>query len=172
MIYKIISTTSLIFSVFAIFLVQRIPFLMQDKLKGKRFYKNSHNLQIESYFRKSGNEEIKYLLGDWISLIVKMEQKVDTKFIVDLSQRTILLGSSETISILASFTQFNYTHDNHSNDNDFSYTMIIYIAKIISSLKHDFTGYTISPLDILKIKISDYNEHKETFERIYKNLEE
>lgn len=52
---------------------------------------------------------------------------------------------------------FNASKNSNGNDQ------IVYYAFIISSLKEDFTGYSIDPLTLLKLEISDY----EKYERIY-----
>ena len=50
--------------------------------------------------------------------------------------------------------------------------LMFYIAYLISSLKKDFTGYNIDPIEILLIKINDIDSHKNKplFEQAEKNV--
>ena len=145
--------------------------MINDKLKDSRTFQNSHNLQVESYFRQVGNEEIKNLLNDWTSLIVNMDKTPKVEFMTKLTQQTIMLGSSRTVKLVADMIQFNYINSqNNKRNEDFTFTFMIYIAMIISSLKQDFTGYKTEPLDIIRIKISDYDKSENKYRQIYKKL--
>lgn len=154
-----------------IYLIKKNPTMINDKLKDSRTFQNSHNLQVESYFRQVGNEEIKNLLNDWTSLIVNMDKTPKVEFMTKLTQQTIMLGSSRTVKLVADMMQFNYINSqNNKRNEDFTFTFMIYIAMIISSLKQDFTGYKTEPLDIIRIKISDYDKFENKYRQIYKKL--
>lgn len=170
--YGIISVVISVLLIFIIYFIRKIPTMVNDKLKDNRSFQNSHDLQVEAYFRQVGNEETKNLLDDWIELIVKLDNEHNAKDIAELTQRTILLGSSRTVKIMADMMQFNYKNSQNNQNEDFSFTFMIYIAMIISSLKQDFTGYKTEPLDIIRMKISDYDEFKDKYTQIYKKLKE
>jgi len=51
-----------------------------------------------------------------------------------------------------------YLYNNNKNNNETNHMIgILYIAHLISSLKYDFTGYIIQPIDLLKMRITDLN---------------
>lgn len=170
--YGIISIVISVLLILIIYFIRKIPTMVNDKLKDNRSFQNSHDLQVEAYFRQVGNEETKKLLDDWISLIVKINDDHNAKKITELTQRTILLGSSRTVKIMANMMQFNYKNSQNNQNEDFSFAFMIYIAMIISSLKQDFTGYKIDPLDIIRMKVNDYDKYKDKYIQIYKKLKE
>ena len=62
-----------------IYLIKKTPTMINDKLKDSRTFQNSHNLQVESYFRQVGNEEIKSTTVEFTD----DEQKIkNSKFII------------------------------------------------------------------------------------------
>lgn len=168
----IISVVIFFLLVFVIYFIRKIPTMVNDKLKDNRSFQNSHDLQVEAYFRQVGNEETKKLLNEWISLIVKPNNTHDVDKMTKLTQSTILLGSSNTVKIMADMMQYIYKNSQNNQNEDFSLTFMIYIAMIISSLKQDFTGYKIAPLDIIRMKINDYDKYKDKYIQIYKKLAE
>ena len=62
-----------------------------------------------------------------------------------------------------------YTQDENSTDYD-NYITLVLIATIVSSLKKDFTGENIEALDILKIKINDFNENEALFVELMNDI--
>lgn len=50
---------------------------------------------------------------------------------------------------------------------------MFYVASLISSLKKDFTGYRIEPLEILRLKINDIdsNKNKPLFDQAGKEVQ-
>lgn len=168
----IISIVIFFLLVFIIYFIRKIPTMVNDKLKDNRSFQNSHDLQVEAYFRQVGNEETKKLLNEWISLIVKPNNTLDVDKMTKLTQSTILLGSSNTVKIMADMMQYIYKNSQNNQNENFSFTFMIYIAMIISSLKQDFTGYKIAPLDIIRMKISDYDKYEDKYIKIYKELTE
>ena len=62
-----------------------------------------------------------------------------------------------------------YTQDKNSTDYD-NYITLVLIATIVSSLKKDFTGENIEALDILKIKIKDFNENEALFVELMNDI--
>jgi len=63
--------------------------------------------------------------------------------------------------------QKDSSEDNKSDDaSESDYTTMVVLAMVVSSLKEDFTGIKIEPLDVLKIRITDYTKYEETFKKI------
>ncbi|HDU1440079.1 TPA: hypothetical protein REX43_002208, partial [Staphylococcus pseudintermedius] len=54
-------------------------------------------------------------------------------------------------------------------NEDHNYKSLVYVAMISSSLKRDFTNQIVDPLQILKIKITDYDDAK--MRKYYKSIE-
>ncbi|ARD93477.1 hypothetical protein LLI816_04895 [Lactococcus lactis subsp. lactis] len=100
------------------------------------------------------------------------------KKLQDLVQKTVGYGSSRTVKLLTEMFQEVYqnndskdqkdsSEDNKSDDaSESDYTTMVVLAMVVSSLKEDFTGIKIEPLDVLKIRITDYTKYEETFKKI------
>ena len=101
-----------------------------------------------------------------------MGEETSTNDLIELIHRTVIYGSDKTLNILASMTQYVYNHPEKGEDgkkidygSDSENMLSMYIACIISSLKDDFAGYTVDPLTIIQLKISDYDNLKESYKR-------
>ncbi|HAC0982248.1 TPA_asm: hypothetical protein GY030_13340 [Listeria monocytogenes] len=46
-----------------------------------------------------------------------------------------------------------------------------YIAYLIAALKFDFTGYKIDPMDIVRVRITDYKENETQFKENQQKIE-
>lgn len=137
-----------------------------EKLRGT----NEKNLQIESYFRQISGKDIQEMFQKWLTLIEEINENkknnIDLKkYISDLQTKTFMYGSSETIQILTSMMQLIYENNRVENKieikfgeaKETDYRLLIYISYLIASLKKDFTGYEIKPVDFLEAKIKDFN---------------
>lgn len=52
--------------------------------------------------------------------------------------------------------QYIYTN---SKDDNFASNSMLLLCNLICSLKHDFTGYNMEPLDLIKTKVNDFDEN-------------
>ncbi|TYS62528.1 hypothetical protein FZC76_20720 [Sutcliffiella horikoshii] len=127
-------------------------------------FKNAKYMQISNYYRESSGKEMYKILESWTEMLFliddpKVKKKMeDEKHIKSLVNNTYLYSSTETCRRLAEYQQYNYTKLNNSKNNYIE--IIVLVSGIIASLKHDFTGEWVSIEEILKIKITDFNVHK------------
>ncbi|MCY9807050.1 hypothetical protein OXT66_05730 [Lentilactobacillus senioris] len=156
---------TILLAVIAIFLY-RLPYVWQDKMLENLKNKNSSQLQRESFFRQTSNNDQQDLLDRWTKRITYMDKAVDSDDFIDLVHKTILYGSDNTVDILSSFDQYMYKNileedQNPSQTQSNMYTS--YMACIIVSLKEDFSGYVVNPLNIIRIKMKDFDENKDSY---------
>lgn len=125
--------------------------------KDSRQFKNSRQLQIESYFRMQGGNSLETLFKEWTELMMDMDKmkNMSTKKFISLQERTIVYGSDRTINLLSAYQSENYA----TPQGQGSIKAIVYIAMVICSLKRDFTGFSIEPQTLMKMKINDYPEN-------------
>lgn len=160
---------SIILVVIAAFLY-RLPHVWQDKMIETLKNKNSSQLQKEAFFKEIAGAKQKEIFDRWTKRLTYMDQ--DDEDMQELVHNTILFGSADTVSLLADFMQYIFTHpskkDKHGKDidpdSDYAAMMMAYIAVIASKLKEDFSGISIDPINIIKMKISDFNVEGKNYE--------
>ncbi|MCT1186653.1 hypothetical protein EFL96_12250 [Lactococcus lactis] len=145
------------------YFLKDLPTLLRE-LRVEESRKNSEKeIQREIFFRQLKGSELANTLEDWSDLIMNLDKTSKTATDGDrlsaLQKRVLLYGSDRSVKILSETMQNFY----HSSEN--SFIAICFICHLICSLKYDFTGYEILPIDIIKIKIKDYDskENKEKF---------
>ncbi|MDC2804816.1 hypothetical protein [Leuconostoc suionicum] len=168
---------TLIFSIIKI-----VPGVIAKALEQQRDYDFKKALQVDSFYRQSGSSILQELMNDWIKLATDMNyvEKVDEKFITELTQKTIGYASSRTIKIAAAYFQLTYISNAVDEKGETDSLLqsstnqkgIVYFAAIVASLKKDFTGEEISPTDILRLKITDYEIQKDFFEQTILEIEQ
>jgi len=156
----------------------RAPYVWQDKLLEERKSKDSSQLQRESFFKQLGGQGQKDVFDRWTRRITYMEKINDeagAAELMGLIHQTVIYGSDKTVNTLASMMQYVYTHPyddengkviQYSDDN--SQMLPMYTALIISCLKDDFAGYSVDPLTIIQLKMSDYDVLKGSYQRCLK----
>lgn len=121
---------------------------------------NQSSLQREAYFRQLSGNDLQRTFSDWAEILIdssKLEESNKRK-LLDLQKNVILFGSDKSIKICSNLMQYLYNNNNNKNNNETNHMIgILYIAHLISSLKYDFTGYIIQPIDLLKMRITDLN---------------
>ena len=135
-------------------------------LETKKSQDTSH-LQQEAYFREISNEDMSDLIDNWLGMLTdpeKSSKELDSKM-KDMIRDVMKYGSERTVNLFSNYMQCNYQQKLEDID------VITWIACIISSLKFDFSGYKVDPMDLIKIKINDYNEQEKLFIESYKKLE-
>lgn len=125
--------------------------------------KNSEKeIQREIFFRQLKGSELANTLEAWSDIIMSLEKSDKKNYkpekMMSLQKKVLLYGSDRSVKILSE------TMQNFYNPNENSFIAMYYICRLICSLKFDFTGYEILPVDIIKIKIKDYNS-KENIEK-------
>lgn len=83
-----------------------------------------------------------------------------------------MYGSSNTLKLVSDFQGYNYLNLDKADDkpqrgtaNEYTIMTLSYATCIIASLKHDFSGYEINPLYLLKIKLNDFEPMRDIFEK-------
>ena len=178
----IISGVSIGLLLLAVYMVKKIPDMVRDKLKSDREFEFNKALQVDEFYRKDGN--LQGIMLEWTNYAISNNAMDDLnkaeglKKLQDLVQKTVGYGSSRTVKLLTEMFQEVYqnndskdqkdsSEDNKSDDaSESDYTTMVVLAMVVSSLKEDFTGIKIEPLDVLKIRITDYTKYEETFKKI------
>lgn len=164
--------------------------LSVEKFKGK----NEKELQKEAFFRQIKGSDIDAAFTYWTGLMVnmdsemsKLQSKEGLKQFASMQQKVLMYGSSETVGILSLLMQHVYKKgkienqikvkfgvEDDSEEKLHNYKLMFYISFLICSLKKDFTGFTIHPMEILKIKINDIdsNKNKPLFDEAYIKVED
>ena len=134
-------------------------------------FKNAKYMQISNYYREFSGEKMHSILNSWTEMLVMGEDEsvkkriTDKSYISNLLKDTFLYSSPETCKRLSSYQTNNYSRDKGDN-----YQLLVLVAGIIVSLKHDFTGEWVPVEEILKLKLNDYQANKEEFEEAIQNL--
>lgn len=162
--------------------ISKLPSTVSDLVVEKYKSKSSKELQREIYFREISGKDVRDLFSEWLDLLIDTDAKVkslgETNNIIKLIKRTILYGSAETVKICALFMNHIYGTKSVSDENDNQNLIseneqkedrdvnnlitLIYVNKIICSLKRDFTGQDVTIEDLFKIRITDFNESENT----------
>lgn len=151
--------------VIAVLFMHRIPYIFQQALHDNRKAVDSSDLQRESFFKKISGEEQEKVFDQWTRQITYMGEDNDTDKLLNLVHRTVLFGSNRTVAYISSMMQYIYKHPNNDDNEANNYMIPMYASCIISSLKQDFSGYEISPIQIIQLKISDYSEHEDEYKK-------
>lgn len=141
--------------------INRLPNMLENKILQKQKSRDSHELQIESYFKELGGKEQKDILEEWTKILTYMKPINDPDKLNDLIHRTVIYGSANSIKILSLMAQYTYTDMKAELENNNKF--MIYVAFLCCSLKQDFSGQLIDPLTLLKVKISDIKESEEEY---------
>lgn len=162
--------------------ISKLPSTVSDLVVEKYKSKSSKELQREIYFREISGKDVRDLFSEWLDLLIDTDAKVKslekTNNILKLIKRTILYGSAETVKICSLFMNHIYGTKSVSDGNDNQNLIseneqkeerdvnniitLIYVNRIICSLKRDFTGQDVTTDDLFKIRITDFNEFENT----------
>lgn len=187
MINTVLQVLLLLFVSVLIWFSKDLPNLFRELRLENEKNKNQVDLQRESFFRQISGSDLNKVFNDWTSLIADMDQQVGKitgskgdRIFIDMQQKALMYGSVTTVEILSAMMQHIY--DNNSLEKRVNiemsapkkpdYSLMIYLAYLVSSLKFDFTGYKVKPEIILKIKIKDLEseKNKEFFELSLENV--
>lgn len=141
-----------------------------ELIKSKVTFKHSKQLQIDNFYREISGGLLHKLFEDWSELLFfALNEDVQNKlssedYMSELLQRTYLYSSKETINRLVNFQQYLYSNDKKGQNHD-SYVVMVLVAGVITSIKHDFTGESVSVEKVLRIKLMDIDEHYDTVRR-------
>lgn len=137
---------------------------------------NELDIQRESFFRQLRGDDLAETFGEWVSAFTDMDEFVEKApaILKDMQKKVIMYGSPKTVSILAMLSQHTYIgsgEDVGKGTRFDNYKLMLYIANLIASLKFDFTGYKIDPMDIVRVRITDYKENETQFKENQQKIE-
>ncbi|MDD7511041.1 MAG: hypothetical protein PUK21_01465 [Peptostreptococcaceae bacterium] len=181
---KIISILGIGLLTMLVYFLKDLPRLYRSLKIEKVKAEHSMELQREAYFRQISGNELSKLFKDWTAMLYDIDRKLKgfgERQAIDLLSRTVIYGSTKTVSICSEYFKFIYktdsSQDNEENlsEGNLSYDgcmQILFVAYIVSSLKFDFTGYYIEPMKLLHIKINDLDKtmKSEEFQRAFVNI--
>ncbi|CAH1852505.1 hypothetical protein R078131_00491 [Convivina intestini] len=138
--------------------------MLEKIISQNKDYELKKALQIDSYYRESGTSVLQEIMMEWTVLATDFDAmgKTNAKQIRQLIQKTIGYASENTIKLTSQFFQYMYLH---SDDESVGTKGIVYLSMIVASLKKDFTGENIEPIEILKMTLKDFSDGK----KMYKN---
>jgi hypothetical protein len=180
----IISGISIGIFILAVYMIKKIPEMVSDKLKSDREFEFNKELQIDEFYRKDGN--LQQIMMNWTELAIdtnameSLDSKNGQKKLRKLVQETLGYGSGRTVKLLTEMLQESYRSndtesentesENNESINRSSATIMLLLAMVVSSLKEDFTGQKVDPLDVLKIKLTDYYNHEGLFKELFESV--
>jgi len=150
--------------------IAKIPDRNHDKQMEKLKNENKHllqkddqqstkELQIDSYYRSISGKELEKIFSKWTEMIVdskKMNHHFSKQQGNLLLKDLIMYGSSETTRLGAIFMDYCYRYWGEDMEEQRPvYEAMYLLARIVSSLKSDFTGHYADPIDLLKMKNKD-----------------
>ena len=175
----IISGISICIFILAVYMIKKIPEMVSDKLKSDREFEFNKELQIDEFYRKDGN--LQQIMMNWTELAIdtnameSLDSKNGQKKLRKLVQETLGYGSGRTVKLLTEMLQESYRSNDTESENTESInrssaTIMLLLAMVVSSLKEDFTGQKVDPLDVLKIKLTDYYNHEGLFKELFESV--
>ncbi|RFE01177.1 hypothetical protein [Streptococcus parauberis] len=182
--FKSLSTISSIAVIFLAIYFKNLPKLLNDLTLENKKNKNQSNLQREAYFREISGAGIHKLLNDWMSMLADIEnfnKKLKPATIIDMQSKTMMYGSEETVKVLSEMMKFIYesnmgneaqgsNNSKNSKSEEFDLESAIgfyFVAKLVTSLKKDFTGYSVDPMMLIRTRVKhiDTGKNKEYLEK-------
>ncbi|AYJ38183.1 hypothetical protein [Lactiplantibacillus paraplantarum] len=157
-----------------ILFLRQLPAHISNKLIANTKFLNNRQLQVEQYFRQLGGSELKEVMEEWTKYITFIDETMETLNSDDgiarfksLTHKTLLYGSDKTVAILGLLNQYNF-----KGQRDGGAKLMLYIANLIASLKYDFTGYQIDPLDLLRTEITDFDSNERDYNKMNADINE
>lgn len=159
------------------YFLKDLPKLYRELRVEKYKSSNERNLQVEAFYKQIKGSEIDEAFKYWTSLLMDMDNALagvetdDWKNTnIQMIQTVFMYGSEQTVSILTAMMQYQYNNSETAGTNQ--YSTMLYMAYLACSLKKDFTGHEIEPMNLLELKITDINtvENKQKVEQALKNV--
>lgn len=138
-------------------LVQRYKHKLDKKVEMLK-YENARNLQVDNFFKSINEKEIKATLDVWSDMLIdvqKFAEKTTVDKVTEMLKMVFMYGSDSTIKVASIYQQYSYSLDKDRKSDDENFILLFLAAEIICSLKYDFTGYKVEPMDLIKMKLND-----------------
>lgn len=104
---------------------------------------------------------------------LEKNQKKETEIIRNLLQESYIYSSKSTIKAISTYQQYSYKGQ-ASNKKTLkifksinTIKVLVFIPRIIKRMKYDFTGEKVDSLELIKMKINDWNLKKELIARFF-----
>ncbi|KRN51595.1 hypothetical protein IV71_GL000587 [Fructobacillus fructosus KCTC 3544] len=136
--------------------------MVADRINQTKDYDIQKTLQIDSFYRESGSSVLQEIMMEWTVMATNMEalgQSYDVDKVRNLIQKTIGYSSERTVKLTAEYFQYLY------NSTEVDVKAIAYLSMIVASLKFDFTGQTVDPIEIIKVTLKDFDDNVEKLMR-------
>ncbi len=164
---------AIVFGLFIYNLLKEMPKMIGEKIKSEREFTFNKSLQIDQFYRKDGT--LQTIMMQWAKYAMDMDfieksfsSPRGKKDMNELLQKTVGYGSPRTIALVSIMFQDLYKNESVNIEKTDASTesgleTLVILAMIFSSLKNDFTGQKIDELEIIKIKINDYEQYEPLF---------
>lgn len=132
-----------------------MPKMLENIIKQNKDYDLKKALQIDSFYRENGSSVLQEIMMEWTVMatdLTDLASRYDVESTRKLIQKTIGYSSTHTIKLTAAYLQHMYNQSNNGLKG------VVYLAMIVASLKRDFTGQEIDPIEIIKMTITDFSE--------------
>lgn len=138
------------------------------------YYQTKRNMRNE-IIKKKTNIHLEKLSDIPEKALVFLDDILSKKIYINpddfypLVRKVFSYGSIESITILSSMQQHNYTdYKNKSEDTYEVYKLMAYIVLLVCQIKFDITDIIVSPELWYRIKLNDYEENLENKKLIVK----
>ncbi|AQS54409.1 hypothetical protein BW727_200006 (plasmid) [Jeotgalibaca dankookensis] len=155
-------------------LLNRLKYNQDQKLKEVE-KNNTKEIQREAFYRTQNEGELKKIVTEYALIITDPQKfgkaklprkKIPTdeenkQHVIDIMNLLIIYGSEEAILIAGILMQLTYGMDLENAETlteREKWAQYWLAAELVTQLKSDYTGITIEPMDIIKLKISDLND--------------
>ncbi len=157
--------------------INKSPELYGERLRDERNENSAQRLQADLYYREGTGAETRENLSWWTEFLVD-----PTKKAAELSggadspdeahqdmmnkriQFVMQFGSPRTVKLMSLYMSKLYTKDIDSDGT------LVCVSYIIASLKSDYTGKNTLPMDLLRTKFTDFNDHEKKYKGICKTI--
>lgn len=98
-----------------------------------------------------------------------INEEEQNKVIKNIQTESYIYSSKATIKAIRSYLQNNYKFNKSKKSNNLFQQVksLVLSARIMSCMKNDFTGEKVDSLEILKMKITDWNFKRELIARFW-----
>ncbi|QDK70338.1 hypothetical protein [Lactococcus protaetiae] len=174
-IFAILYLSTIVIAWFIYNLVKKIPEMISEKIKSEREFEFNKILQIDNYYRKDGN--LAKIMTAWSKYVIdkntlnNVGSAKGQKEMNDLIQLTVGYGSPRTIRLLSIMSQHIY-NNKIPDSPESGLKLWVMLAMVVVSLKKDFANQVIDPLDIIKIRSTDFKEYEDTYSTYVKEITE
>lgn len=187
--FTVFNAVAIVIGVIVVAFGMKLPEYLQDKFRKR----DARSLKAKEYHKEFTGKDLSDLLDKWYRFLPSIldedddsEEKYDPKKLRLLVIETQKVASASTNLILTAMLQHSFqghgTKQNTENvettdqvigeesteipdkDNpDAHYAWLIFIAKLIDSLKFDFSGERLGAMLILQSTMNDFHEHDSDF---------